>query len=306
MPTVPTCRVAAALLAALLLGACGDLPKPFAHQGPTDNALLRLEDSAGIVVAPPAGAPPHTGARLADAVTEALGAVNVPATVRGGNRQSFRLTGQASVHPAGGGREEIVIDWRLTDGAGAARGEIAQRHPAPDGSWRVAAPEVMQGIATAAAPRIAGLIQDHTAAEAPPPGVFVAAVEGAPGNGNEALRRAMTGRLQRHGIRIADQGGGRNTFSVAATVDVGDAVGGTQEVRVSWRVLDAEGAERGSVDQANSIAAGSLDADWGAVAEAVAAAAAAGVLEVVEQALNEPAKVRPGAMHPGVYRLRTR
>ncbi|MCH7651536.1 MAG: hypothetical protein IIA63_10325, partial [Nitrospinae bacterium] len=94
VPTVPTCRVAAALLAALLLGACGDLPKPFAHQGPTDDALLQLEDSAGIVVAPPAGAPPHTGARLADAVTEALGAVNVPASVGGGNRQrrlSLRL-----------------------------------------------------------------------------------------------------------------------------------------------------------------------------------------------------------------------
>ena len=306
MPTVSTCRVVAALLAALLLAACGDLPKPFAHQGPTDNELLQLEDSAGIVVAPPAGAPPHTGARLADAVTEALGAINVPATVRGGNRQSFRLTGQASVRPAGGGREEIVIDWRLADGAGATRGEIAQRHRVPDGSWRAAAPEVMQGIATAVAARIAELIQDLTAAEAPPPGVFVAAVEGAPGNGNGALRKAMTSRLASHGLRVADRGGGRNTFSVAATVDVGEAVGGTQEVRVSWRILDAAGAERGSVDQANAVAAGSLDGDWGAVAQAVAAAAAAGIIEVFEQVLNEPAGVRPGAMAPGVYRLRTR
>jgi hypothetical protein len=170
----------------------------------------------------------------------------------------------------------------------------------------VAAPELMQGIATAVAARIAELIQDDTGAEAPPPGVFVAAVEGAPGNGNDALRKAMTSRLQRHGFRVADQGGGRNTFSVAATVDVGDAVGGTQEVRVSWRVLDAEGAERGSVDQANAVAAGSLDGDWGAVAEAVAAAAAAGIMEVFEQVLNEPAGVRPGAMDPGVYRHRTR
>ena len=171
----------------------------------------------------------------------------------------------------------------------------------PDGSWLAAAPEVLQGIATAVAARIAELIQDFTAAEAPPPGVFVAAVEGAPGNGNGALRKAMTSRLASHGLRVADQGGGRNTFSVAATVDVG-----TQEVRVSWRILDAAGAERGSVDQANAVAAGSLDGDWGAVAQAVAAAAAAGIMEVFEQVLNEPAGVRPGAMAPGVYRLRTR
>ncbi len=92
----------------------------------------------------------------------ALDAANVPATVGGGNRQSFRLTGQAAIHPADGGREEIMIDWRLTDRGGSARGEIAQRNPALDGSWRMAGREVMQGIATAAASRIADLIQDDT------------------------------------------------------------------------------------------------------------------------------------------------
>ncbi len=306
MPLVPTSRVAAALLSALLLGACGDLPKPFAHQGPSDNALLQLEDGAGIVVAPPAGAPPETGARLAEAVTEALGAANLPATVGGGNRASFRLTGQAAVRPTGGGREEIVIDWWLTDGGGAARGAAALRHPAPDGSWRLAAPEVMQGIATATAAWINDLIQNDTGGEAPPPGVFVGAVAGAPGNGNDALRKAMTNHLANHGVRLADRAGGKNTFSVAATVNLGEAAGGTQEVRISWRVLDAEGEERGSVDQANAVAAGSLDGDWGAVAEAVAAAAAGGIAQLVEQVLLERARGRPGAMVPGVYRLRTR
>jgi len=306
MPGVATSRVTMPLLAALLLGACGDLPKPFAHQGPSDNALLQLQDSAGIVVAPPAGAPPETGARLADAVSEALGAVNVPATVGSGNRDSFRLTARAAVVAAAGAREEIVINWRLTDRDGAARGEVAQRHPAPDGSWRVAAPEVMQGIATAAAPRIADLIQDHTVTEAPPPGVFLAAVEGAPGNGNQALRQAMANRLTQQGIRVADRAGGRNTFSVAATVDVGDAVDGAQEVRISWRVLDADGVEHATVDQANAVAAGALDGDWGAVAESVAAAAVGGISQVVEQVLLERAGIQRPAMTPGVYRLRTR
>lgn len=285
-------QVTAPLVAALALAACGELPKPFAHQGPTDNALLLLEDSAGVVVAPPAGVPPETGARLARAVSEALGEANVPASVGGGNRDSFRLTGWATVRPVGSGREEIAIDWRLTDRGGTDRGKVAQRHPVPDGDRGIVAPEVVQGIAAEAAPRIADFIQDDAAIEAPPPAVFVAAVTGAPGNGNHALRRGMRNALANHAIRIVDREPGPDAFTVTARVAVGAAAGDGQEVRISWRVFDADGQEHATIDQANTVAAGSLKREWGAVADAVAGAAAEGISAALERVLLARARDR--------------
>ncbi len=284
--------IAAALLAAALVlpGACSDLPKPFAHQGPSDSALLRLEDSAGVVVAAPAGTPPETGARLADEVSKALGAANVPASVGGGNRQSYLLTSRATVRPSGVGREEIVIDWALTDRAGARLGGFVQRVEAPNGSWRDGAPEVMRDVAGQAAPRLARLIQDDSVLEAPPARVFVARVSGAPGDGNTALRRGLEARLAGHEVPLADRGGGRNTFSVQGIVAVADPQGDTQEVRISWRVADAGGQELGTVDQANTVAVGSLDGAWGAIAFAVTEAAVGGITSIVDEVTRARAR----------------
>ncbi|MFQ5954098.1 MAG: hypothetical protein ACE5JZ_03440 [Kiloniellales bacterium] len=284
--------MAAALLAATLLlsAACSDVPRPFAHQGPADNALLRLQDSAGVVVAAPGGAPPETAARLADELSKALAAANVPASVGGGNLQSYLLTSRATVRPSGAGREEIMIDWALIDGGGTPVGEFAQRYKAPNGSWRVAAAKVVQAIARQAAPHIARLIQDDSALEAPPPRVFVAEVSGAPGDGNTALRRGLEARLAGHVVHLAEQGGGENTFTVEGTVVVAEPQGDTQDVRISWRVLDAAGQERGTVDQANTVAAGSLDGEWGAVAFAVTDAAVGGILAIVDEVLRARAR----------------
>ena len=110
----------------LALAGCTGLPKPFAHDGPSDSPLLRLGDGTGIVVMPSAFAPPDTSEQLADAVAAALGDANIPASVAVGHQRSYRLESHANVRKLDDWREEILLYWELRDGDGRRIGNLAQ------------------------------------------------------------------------------------------------------------------------------------------------------------------------------------
>ena len=61
------------------------------------------------------------------------------------------------------------------------------------------------------------------------------------------------------------------------------ALDGLQTVEIAWTVWDPFGVEVGTIAQARPVAAGSLNSNWGLVANEAALAGAAGIAEMVRQ-----------------------
>jgi|GEM_PF-427652 len=111
------------------------------------------------------------------------------------------------------------------------------------------------------------------------PSFLIKPVRGAPGNGNEALTAALKSALRDRDLTISEdprQAG----FIIEGIVDAGDPVSGRQYIRISWRVNTVTGEEVGKAVQENTVVAGSLDGEWGQVAEAVSHAAVRGIQDL--------------------------
>lgn len=111
------------------------------------------------------------------------------------------------------------------------------------------------------------------------PSFLIKPVVGAPGNGNEALTAGLKSALRARDVTISEdprQAG----FVIRGTVDMGDPVNGRQYVRILWNVGTVTGDEVGNAVQENIIIAGSLDGEWGHVAEAVSLAAVRGIQDL--------------------------
>jgi hypothetical protein len=115
------------------------------------------------------------------------------------------------------------------------------------------------------------------------PSFLIKPVQGAPGNGNEALTAALKSALRDRDLTISEdprQAG----FVIQGVVDTGDAVNGRQYVRIIWRVITVTGEEVGKAVQENTVVAGSLNGEWGHVAEAVSIAAVKGIKDLFGEA----------------------
>ena len=111
------------------------------------------------------------------------------------------------------------------------------------------------------------------------PAFMVNPVAGAPGNGNEALTAALRSALRARDITISTdprQAG----FVIDGRVDLTPPVNGRQQARIIWTVNTIAGEEVGRAVQENNVVAGTLDGEWGRVAEIVAVAAVEGVEEL--------------------------
>jgi hypothetical protein len=135
-----------------------------------------------------------------------------------------------------------------------------------------------------------------------PDRIFVETVEGATGDGNTLLRFAMLGYLRRTGLKPDTEAATRDgaPYLVKGRVDIGPPRGEKnapklRRVRIVWTVSDAKGRTLGSLEQANDIPAESLDRIWGQAADAVAAAAAGGIAEMVRQARADAPPPGPAA-----------
>jgi uncharacterized lipoprotein YmbA len=269
-------------LLALPVAACQPLPHPFAGDVPP-AALLSPRDSAGIHVAPVAGAPSPVGGDLAEAMAAALRDADIPASTRGRNKGSFELRGAASAQPLPGDRVEITVDWELLAADGRSLGHAPVAAEQPAGAGDTVAPT----IAAAATPAIRKLVQDEppVAAAQPDPAVSLRPVTGAPGDGGRSLTRAMEEALRRAQVALATPGGDAPSFVLTGTVTMSPADSSKQQrVRIGWALLRGDGREIGQVSQENAVPAGSLDGAWGDIAYAVATAAAPGVVALIERA----------------------
>ncbi len=146
-------------------------------------------------------------------------------------------------------------------------------------------PEVASGPEPTPAPKPAATAPSPRPAPASAPSssevmALVAAVSGAPGDGERSLATALKKRLTAGGVRLASAAS-RNVYTVKGRVSLTEAASGRQNVRIDWSVEGPGGTKLGTVSQQNTIPKGSLNGPWGAIADAAAGAAAAKIIKLL-------------------------
>ncbi|MDX2223278.1 MAG: hypothetical protein SFV21_11040 [Rhodospirillaceae bacterium] len=279
-------RAIALFAAALLIAACGSVPQPFkgTQKVTSDLAVLDVPSAVGIAVLSPAGVPEPLAGEIARAVAKGLETYDIPAeAVATNGGLGFTLSGRAAPVAAGGDPVALAIDWSLVSRRGETAGRYAQSAQVPRVVWQSGGGSA-QALGQEVAQAVARMIDAATpipasAGVAPPvgepapnlPRVSVKPVEGAPGDGREALQLAMIQVLAENGVKRDDVS---PDVVVIGRVDVRPAVGGEDFVEIFWRAIGQDGQDLGEAKLSNTIPRGALDGAWGATAFAIAEAAA--------------------------------
>ena len=283
-------RAAAALL--LLTAACQPLPHPFADDVPKPGApILTLRDMPSVSIAPLRGGPQATAVKLAPALAKALQKREIAASDRNAGLNSYQLSGRIQAMPPADGKAAVVALWLLRDPTGSLIGERAVRIEAQPGDWQAGNSEAVSRLADAGAEALADLVLGKAPVEATPSDrtrILIGGVEGAPGDGGEALEKAIALLLGRQDVAIVTDPKRRADLVLAADVTVGRPRAGKQHVKIVWHVRREDGSEIGTVAQQNDVPTGLLDGAWGDVAYAVAQAAQDGIMALVAHGAPPP------------------
>jgi hypothetical protein len=110
---------------------------------------------------------------------------------------------------------------------------------------------------------------------------MVPSVNGAPGDGAQSLSAALQRELSKSGIAVSDRVA-PNAYRIEGKVAMGQGREGRQPIQIDWVVKDSQGQRIGTVSQKNEVEAGSLDGPWGQTAEMAAAAAAQGIVKLMQ------------------------
>ena len=277
--------LAPALLPAVLLAGCGDLPMPFKDNPGATALRLSAPPPARLAVPPPSGALlANDGAVLwARDMAAALDDQSVPAEPIIPTRGDWRLALTASVQG-----QSVVPTYTVFTPRGAVRGRTSGK-PVPASAWANADPATLKTVAEEAAPDVAAMLTGIQAAirQADPNSlmhrparIWLSGVTGAPGDGDATLTQAIGDQLRGLGDVLVKDGHGAD-FTVTGTVGVSSPKDGQQAVEIDWHVLDANGHEAGKVSQLNAVPAHTLDDAWGDVARAAGTEAGSGVHQVI-------------------------
>lgn len=262
------------LFVLVALTACQPVPKPFSHQGAPPRELLRLRDSRSVAVLPLTDRAGHPLEFLTKQMVTALQGQEVPASYGSGGKTSYLLLGRFTVSPA-----PPALVWSLQTPQGDLIGRVAQPLGKLDGQ---SASEAEQAGFERAARQLAALLHGEQPREVVEPPLYVGEVAGAPGDGNTRLRAAIGQILPRAGLQLTPRSTA-DSLVVTGAVSVAAPHDGEQLVSIAWTVWDPYGAEVGTIAQKRSVAAGSLDANWGLVANEAALAGAAGIAQMIHQ-----------------------
>jgi hypothetical protein len=300
-----------ALAIILTLAGCGDFPRPFMGNPGATARRLAVPPPPRLLVPAPGDALLTDAAskQFADDLATALQNAEVPAVTDSPRTDDWRLV----VHAVSRGAT-IVPVYTVVDPRGADQGKT-EGPPVPEADWSAATAATLTKTATASAPGIATLLTHIEAAlmQADPNSliyraahVMVAAVTGAPGDGDFSLTRAMRDKLSNLGPLVQDTPEGAD-FVLRGQVKMVPIPGNQERVEIQWLLFDAQQHDLGRIIQLNEIPAGSLNGFWGDVAVVVAQEAAAGVETVIERNSGRekkpaepgtPATSPPGAPSP--------
>lgn len=309
------------LLMILLLGGCGELPRPFSQSGQQNLDLHVARERNTIHVRAPLDLPPQRKAlfeqlivsQLRDSGLAARRAAAPPAGVA-------RLFASAEIWSEGEERERLRLSWQLISMDGEPLLAPVQERVIQQGAWQrgdeglldslsrdltnqigesfgmnyqppALTPEELASEDPAeesrdAAPRKEAATPDmrDTEPEQKRSGeVVVLPIEEAPGDGRESLEIAMMQVLRDAGVPVR-RVPEKQDFLLEVDIELGEPQDGSQRVRILWTLLSAlDFSEIGTLTQENRIPAGSLDGEWGDTAYAISRAAAEGLIELFRE-----------------------
>lgn len=301
--------VALAAFALACLSGCGGGPGGPSGGGLFSGATSLFGGSKKIAVAPIIGTTPQVAQELSDALVVA-GKERGLTLLPDGGKANYTLRGYLVATSEGKG-SKITYIWDVNDAGGQRVARVSGEEVVAGRSgadpWSSVHSAAIRSIAgktasqlSASMPRGGGSASSVAAASDAAPaatastastpspraaspkaaGVIVAPVSGAPGDGQRSLTTALKKRLYAGGVKLAN-GPAVNVYMVKGSVKLADASGGKQSIRIDWQVLDPSGKKLGTVSQQNMIPRGSLNGPWGAIADAAAGAAAAGIIKLL-------------------------
>ncbi len=125
------------------------------------------------------------------------------------------------------------------------------------------------------------------AATKPQMRMMVGTVTGAPSDGNRQLQSGMRRALGSSKIVVVDAPGS-DVYVVVATVSLTPIDDKSGQLVIKWVLKDPSGSDVGDIEQSNPVPLASARGSWAGFGDIVAAAAAEGVLQLLERALNRP------------------
>ena len=271
----------------LLVAACGPLPRPFQPESKEDFDLSAYEQPAEILVRPLEQDAPGDPGWAAESMARALRDLGVSASARS-QVATYTLSGDVSVQPAAGQRDEILIAWELRQTDGERVGGYAQLAELPAGLWRDGQAGAVASVMAEAAPVIADLreqavVEAETVQEQARSHVVIVPLDNAPGDGSASLARALEFELRAAAVPLASEIGD-NDILIVGDLALGPPDRGWQDFRITWFAIQAsDGTELGQIDQSNQVPAGSLDGPWGNTAFDIARGAAEGIVELLSR-----------------------
>jgi hypothetical protein len=291
------------LIAALTLGAamtvsgCGSIPQPFRppESAKKHNEFLLAPLSAGVVVRRIEGPVGWVGDALTQAMAEVLRERGIVAGSKWSNQLSLRLSGSGYQKLHRDKAPELVMTWALTDPAGTIKEQRQTRTTPANEFWERPTAAMFRQVAERNAEMVVSWI-DPTRLERTPvqlsiPRLSITPIEGAPGDGDTSLARAVALALGAERIPIVAIE--EAELVVTSRIDVAPAPDNTEDVSITWILSTARGVEIGRVAQRNQVPTGQLDGRWGAIAVAIADGAADGIAGLA-RAYRATRTVAPG------------
>jgi hypothetical protein len=224
-------------------------------------------------------------AALAAAMVAALMKEDVPADTDADNRRSYHLSGTVTAKPAGD-RDHVTVEWQLTGADGRVVTTETVSAEVPAAAWQKGDAEIAKSLVARLGPTLARRVEGDvpTQQSVAKATLGIVPVTGASGDGGQALSAAIAVALNRAGVALQDKPSDKPAYFLEGKVEIGAASGGHQSVTIVWALKRADGKEIGRVSQENAVPAGSLDGAWGDTAFDVAAAAAGGIVELLQRA----------------------
>lgn len=264
----------AVAITGLALSACGDLPRPFAHDPDrAASGLSRLSSGAGVAVLLPAE--DEGPADAARAVSAALRALDVPAESVDAPRE-----GAYTVQPGARGT------WELYSPTGRLLHSVPP-DAAPEDAARALAWAVENDAARPLPQRLAEAqnaddgASNAAPANAPLPAVRVLLVEGVTPDRARMMTGAVEEALRRAGIEVSATA----DWTVAGRLETAPVPEGQPvPVRLTWTVLAPDGTSRGTAEQINAVPPQALADGFAALAAAASPGAAEGVAAILAEA----------------------
>jgi|GEM_PF-1306234 hypothetical protein len=293
-------RVCLALVLAIMSAGCGPIPQPFqgTQKVSSDIAMLDVPSAVGIAIVPISGLPQPLNDAFTKAIAGELKKYEIPAEATAINTGlGFTLQGSIIEPKRQDGLVNADVLWRLKSRRGADAGVYLQAISVPAQDWDTGSAATAAALGRDAAAAIAGIIDGSTnqaaggvsaapsavtSTEAPKPlRITVKPVEGAPGDGQEALQLATLEVLLTNGAKRDDI---NPEVVLMSRVEIEPSINGQDFVTIIWRAISQDGTDLGEVKLTNTIPRGALEARWGPTAFAIADAGLPQLLQLLTTA----------------------